>query len=282
MQPEQAPTHRLLRGSAPLLVSIPHLGQEIPDALRDGYAEEALRLADTDWHLDRLYDFAAELGASVLTARVSRYVIDLNRPPDGSSLYPGQTTTELCPSDTFRGVPLYRPGARPSPADVEARRLAYWEPYHQALRTELARLRELHPHVLLWEAHSIAGVLPRLFEGKLPDLNFGTDCGRACDVALFESVLGSLPRPACYTHAVNGRFKGGYITRRYGDPAGGVSAVQLEMCQSLYMNEQEPFDYLPERAAQVRPTLRALLEGGLHHLGRCRSEATHVQGRSNA
>lgn len=273
MQPEQAPTHHLLRGQAALLVSIPHLGLDIPPALRAGYADEAFRLADTDWHLDRLYGFAREMGASVLKARISRYVIDLNRPPDGSSLYPGQTTTGLCPSTTFRGVPLYRPGAQPSRADVEHRRVAYWEPYHRALRAELARLRGLHPHVLLWEAHSIASTLPRLFEGKLPDLNFGTDDGRACDSDLFEALLGAMPHPGRFTQVVNGRFKGGYITRHYGDPAAGISAVQLEMCQSLYMDEQAPYDYLAPHAARIQPTLRALLGGALHHLEHRRSNA---------
>lgn len=259
------PVYRLQRGQAPLLVSIPHLGTGLPAALRAGYTAQAAQLADTDWHLERLYDFAAGLGATVLGARISRYVIDLNRPPGGESLYPGQTTTGLCPTETFRGEPLYLPGAEPDEAQRRHRLQAYWQPYHEALRAELARLRALHGRVLIWEAHSIASMLPRLFDGRLPDLNFGTNDGRACDPALLQAVLEPLPRaaPAGLTHVVNGRFKGGYITRHYGRPEAGVDAIQLEMCQSLYMDEQPPFGYRPDLAARVQPLLCAMLEAAL-------------------
>lgn len=262
------PVYQLRRGTAPLLVSMPHLGTVLPEALRAGYSAEAQILADTDWHMDRLYDFAADLGATVLGARVSRYVIDLNRPPGGESLYPGQTTTGLFPGETFRGVALYRPGAEPDEAQRRDRIATYWQPYHQVLQAELDRLRALHGQVLLWEAHSIASVLPRLFEGKLADLNFGTNDGLACAPALLEAALAPLSRlaPADMTHVINGRFKGGYITRRYGQPDSGVHAIQLEMCQSVYMNETAPFAYRPDLAQRVQPLLRAMLGGALAHL----------------
>ncbi|MFP5460434.1 MAG: N-formylglutamate deformylase [Gammaproteobacteria bacterium] len=264
------PVYRLHRGSAPLLVSIPHMGTELPAALRAGYTAKAAQLADTDWHLDRLYAFAESLGASVIGARISRYVIDLNRPPGGESLYPGQTTTGLCPTETFRGEPLYLPGEEPDDAQRAQRVEEYWKPYHRALEAELARLRALHGRVLLWEAHSIASHLPRLFEGKLPDLNFGTNDGRACDTALLEAALEPLRHgaPVGLTHVVNGRFKGGYITRHYGRPEAGVHAIQLEMCQSVYMDEEAPFAYRPERAAIVQPLLRNMIASALGHLGR--------------
>jgi len=264
------PVYRLHRGHAPLLVSIPHLGTELPAALRAGYTAQAAQLADTDWHLDRLYAFAESLGASVIGARISRYVIDLNRPPGGESLYPGQTTTGLCPTETFRGEPLYLPGEEPDEAQRARRVEDYWQPYHRALEAELARLRGLHGRVLLWEAHSIASVLPRLFEGRLPDLNFGTNDGRACDPALLEAALEPLRRgaPAGLTHVVNGRFKGGYITRHYGQPEAGFHAIQLEMSQSAYMDEAPPFGYRTERAAGVQPLLRAMLASAIEHLGR--------------
>ena len=257
-------------GDAPVLVSIPHLGTWLPDELRERFAPEAEVLADTDWHLDRLYAFAREMGASVLAARVSRYAIDLNRPPGGESLYPGQTTTGLCPTETFRGAPLYRPGAEPDTAEIARRLERWWQPYHRALQAELARLRARHGQVLLWEAHSIASVLPRLFEGKLPDLNFGTNEGRSCDPALLDAVLAEIPghAPPGLTHVVNGRFKGGYITRRYGAPAQGVHAIQLEMCQSLYMEEQAPFLYRPDLAQRVEPLLRRMLGGARAWLAR--------------
>jgi len=253
------------RGTLPLLISMPHLGTEIPAALQEGMADVAALKQDTDWHLDQLYGFARAMGASVLQARVSRYVIDLNRPPDGQSLYPGQTTTSLCPLDTFRGEPLYRPGHAPDAAE-QARRLSlYWQPYHRQLRAELDRLRDQHGAVLLWDAHSIASRLPRLFDGRLPDLNFGTADGRSCDPGLIDAVM-DVARTGPYTHVVNGRFKGGHITRHYGAPQDGVHAIQLEMSQLLYMQEDRPFAYEPDKATQLQPLLQRMLEAGLAHL----------------
>lgn len=258
-------------GTLPLLISIPHLGTEVPPELQDGMADVAAIRQDTDWHLDRLYGFARAMGASVIQARVSRYVIDLNRPPDGQSLYPGQTTTTLCPLDTFRGEPLYRPGHEPDAAE-QARRLAvYWQPYHRQLRAELDRLKAQHGAVLLWDAHSIASELPRLFEGRLPDLNFGTADGRSCAPALTEAVM-AVARTAPHSHVLNGRFKGGHITRHHGAPQDGVHAIQLEMSQRLYMQEEPPFAYEPAKALQLQPLLQAMLEAALGQL------RTHLSG----
>lgn len=263
----ESPIYSLARGTAPLLVSIPHLGTQLPQDIAAQMNDVAPVLRDTDWHLDRLYDFASALGATVLGARVSRYVIDLNRPPGGESLYPGQATTGLCPTQTFPGEALYAPGREPDAAEQARRLQTYWKPYHDTLAAELERLRAQHGAVLLWEAHSIASVLPRLFEGKLPDLNFGTNEGRSCDAELAERVL-AVARRAPFSSVANGRFKGGYITRRYGAPAQGVHAIQLEMCQSLYMQEEPPFAYLPEVAAKVQPALRDMLQAGLDHVAR--------------
>ncbi|CCD37421.1 unnamed protein product [Candidatus Paraburkholderia kirkii UZHbot1] len=203
----------LERGDAPLMISIPHLGTHIPESLRGLYTDVALTVADTDWHLDRLlYAFARSLGA-----RVSRYVIDLNRPPNDESLYPRQTTTSLCPTETFRGAPLYRDGCAPD-ADERTRRVAtYWQPYHDTLRDELKRLRAQHRNVLLWEAHSIASVLPRLFDGKLPDLNIGTQDGRTAAPSV-QDVVQHAAAAGPFTWIANGRFKGGFITRHFGTP----------------------------------------------------------------
>ncbi|MFM0736370.1 N-formylglutamate deformylase [Paraburkholderia xenovorans] len=252
----------LARGDAPLLVSIPHLGTHIPASLRDLYTEEALTVADTDWHLDRLYAFVREMGATVIGARVSRYVIDLNRPSNDESLYPGQTTTGLCPGETFVGEPVYKPGCAPDAAQRAARVAAYWRPYHDALATELARLREHHANVLLWEAHSIASVLPRLFDNKLPDLNLGTQDGRTCAEAVQHAAVDAMSESP-YTSVANGRFKGGYITRGFGAPERGIHAIQLEMCKSTYMSEDAPFDYLPARADAVQSTLRRMVGASL-------------------
>lgn len=254
-------------GTVPLLISIPHLGTEIPETLRADFSDAAQPVADTDWHLDRLYAFARAAGASVLQARVSRYVIDLNRPSSGESLYPGQTTTGLCPGETFRGEPLYRDGKAPDAAAIEQRLDTYWRPYHAQLIAELGRLKGAHGRVLLWEAHSIASVLPRLFDGKLPDLNLGTHGGLSCDASILDAVTTRLTEQP-YTWVANGRFKGGFITREYGRPADGVHAVQLEMCQSTYMDETAPFAYRPERAARVGAVVGDMVSAALDALHR--------------
>lgn len=254
--------YSLERGNAPLLISIPHLGTQIPTSLRHSYTEEALELADTDWHLDRLYAFARDLNATVIGAKISRYVIDLNRPPNDESLYPGQTTTGLCPTETFRGEPLYKPGCAPNEAERTTRVTHYWQPYHNALHTEINRLRERHANVLLWEAHSIASILPRLFSDKLPDLNLGTQDGRTCADTVQQAAIAAMSASP-YTGIANGRFKGGYITRSFGAPSRGIHAIQLEMCQSTYMNEDAPFNYLNEKAQAVQPTLLRMVSAAL-------------------
>ena len=253
----------LHQGTLPLLVSAPHCGTGLLPGLAGRLGEDARALPDTDWHIPRLYDFARELGASFLAARLSRYVIDLNRPPDGSSLYPGQATTELCPSTLFDGRPLYREGAAPDAAEVAERRHLCWQPYHDALASELARIRARHGYALLFDAHSICSVVPRLFEGRLPDINLGTAKGASCHPGLGERLLAAANDAGAkdgFTAVLNGRFVGGYITRHYGRPDQGVQAVQLELAQVTYMREAAPFDYLPAAAARIRPVLRHIVE----------------------
>lgn len=256
------PVFRFHEGSLPLLISIPHLGTEIPEPIRSQLTEVAAQVADTDWHLDKLYDFARLSGASVLGARYSRYVIDLNRPASGESLYPGQTTTGLCPAETFRGEPLYRSGNGPNGKELANRLKTYWTPYHTKLREELDRLKAQFGTVLLWEAHSIASVLPRLFDGKLPDLNLGTNSGDSCDGRILDAITQTLEDQP-FTWVTNGRFKGGHITREYGRPEQGIHAIQLEMCQSTYMNEAAPFDYRPDLAMQIEPVVERMIMAAL-------------------
>lgn len=254
---------RFRQGSIPLLISIPHLGTDIPVDVRDQLTDVAHQVADTDWHLDRLYGFAQRLGASVLGARYSRYVIDLNRPSTGESLYPGQTTTGLCPTETFRGEPLYRDSGGPGADEISRRLDTYWHPYHAKLREELDRLKAKFGTVLIWEAHSIASVLPRLFDGKLPDLNVGTNSRQSCDTRIVDAIEAVLKQQRTYTSVIDGRFKGGHITRAYGNPEAGIHAVQLEMCQSVYMNESSPFDYRPELAAQASSVVERMISAAL-------------------
>ena len=262
------PAFRFHQGTRPLLISMPHVGTHLPPAIAARLTDAARQVPDTDWHLERLYGFAGELGASILVATHSRYVVDLNRPPDNQSLYPGQDTTGLCPVDTFDKTPLYAAGDTPDDAEIDARRAALWQPYHRQLQTELDRLRAAHGTVVLWDAHSIRSVVPRFFEGRLPDLNLGTADGASCDLLLADALL-AIGKQAIgkqangYSAVLNGRFKGGYITRRYGQPALGVHAVQLELTQCSYMQEALPFDYLTSQAVGIQPHLRAMLQAAL-------------------
>lgn len=247
-------------GSSPLLVSMPHVGTHIPDALAERMTPAALALPDTDWHLERLYDFLDGLGASVLVATHSRYVIDLNRAPDNVNLYPGQDSTGLCPVDTFAREPVYLEGAEPPDAEIGARVRAYWRPYHDQLRAELARLRRAYGFALLWDAHSILSHVPRFFSGRLPDINLGTADGKSCGAGIGEALLSVAARSHEYRAVLNGRFKGGYITRRYGNPVEGVHAMQLELAEITYMQERAPFEFSEILAMRVRPRISALLE----------------------
>ena len=244
-------------GPAPLLVSMPHTGTHIPDWLAPRLSAPARSLPDTDWHLERLYDFLDEIGASVLVATHSRYVVDLNRPPDNANLYPGRDTTGLVPMDTFHREPLYLPGFPPSEVEVVERIRTYWRPYHDRLRQALAEIKAKHGYALLWDAHSIFSVLPRFFKGKLPDLNLGTAGGKSCAPGVGEALAKAVEG---YSVALNGRFKGGYITRHYGDPASSVHAVQLELSEANYMDEKAPYRFVESKARQLRPQLRTLLE----------------------
>lgn len=247
------------RGTAPLLVSVPHDGSHVPAGIRERLTGEARRTPDTDWHVSRLYAFAKEMGASMIVPSHSRYVIDLNRPPDDVSLYPGQNTTGLCPLRRFDGGPVYREGEEPTEDEVTARVDAYWRPYHAALQEELARIHAAHGRAVLWEAHSIRGEAPWLFDGRLPDLNLGTAGGTSCSPALQQRLQAVLDGQGDYSHVTNGRFKGGYITRHYGRRDDGIDAVQLEISQRIYMDE-DTFDYREERAAGAQRVIRALLE----------------------
>ena len=250
---------KLRRGTVPLLISMPHVGTELPADQVERYVPRALRFEDTDWHLERLYGGIAErLGASLIVPRYSRYLIDLNRPPDDAPMYPGASNTELCPTRFFTSEPLYREGRAPDAAEKLRRRETYWRPYHEALQGELTRLREQHGHALLFDAHSIKSELPWLFEGELPALNLGTADGRSCDAGITASLGALLAAQGRYSQVVNGRFKGGHITRHYGQPQLGQHAVQLEMCWRCYMDE-DSMDFDARRAAEVQPLLEALL-----------------------
>jgi len=248
-----------VRGTSALILSVPHSGLRLPAELEQRMTPAARTLPDTDWRLDDLYDFAADLGASVLKANYSRYVVDLNRPPDGGSLYPGRPVTGLCPLELFDGTPVYRDGSEPDGEEVERRRAAYWQPYHDRPEAELAVRGERHGHVVCYGGRSIAPVVPRLFDGRLPALNLGPNHGSSCASAIQDAVVERLG--GCgYAHAVNGRFVGGYITRHYGQPERGRHVLQMEIAQDAYMDGATPETYNMPRAVGLKACLRRILE----------------------
>lgn len=263
------------RGEAPLLLSMPHVGTDIPDDIAAGLVSPWLARKDADWWIEALYGFAAAFDATIVRARVSRTVIDVNRDPAGVSLYPGQATTGLCPLETFDGEPLYQPGRAPDAAEIDRRRRQHFAPYHAALTAEIGRLRAAHPAIVLYDCHAIRSEIPRLFDGQLPVFNLGTNGGAAAAPALRAALIDALAASG-QTYVADGRFKGGYITRHYGRPAEGVEAVQMEIAMRGYLDEPEgavspanwPVAFEAERAAATAAVLRRLIERCLDHAHR--------------
>ena len=249
----------LHRGTQPLLLSVPHVGRELPSDQQPRYVGRAFEFEDADWHLDNLYGFVKAMGASLIVPRYSRFLIDLNRPPGNAPMYPGVNNTELCPTRFFTGDPLYRTGMAPDASEIARRVRTYWQPYHDALQDELQRIHTAHGHAVLFDGHSIKSELPWLFEGKLPDLNLGTASGASCAPSLRAALKRVLDAQAHYTHVIDGRFKGGHITRHFGRPDKGIHAVQLEMCWNCYMAERPPYELDPQRTARLSPVLQALV-----------------------
>jgi formiminoglutamase len=249
------PPYEFHAGSAPLLVSMPHAGTELPVCMRGRLSPACEPLGDTDWHLPRLYDFVRDMGASVLVGRYTRFAVDLNRPPDDAPLY-ATATTGLHPDILFDGTPAFREGRGLTKDECAGFLDGIWRPYHAKIASELARLKAMHGRAVLFDAHSIAGEIPRLFEGRLPDFNIGTADGKSARPELTKRLEAVARESGRYRVAVNGRFKGGYITRHYGDPASGIDAVQLELAQRTYMHEAPPYDYIEARADEVRVVLR--------------------------
>jgi formiminoglutamase len=255
------------RGQAPLVVSLPHTGITLPAEYEERLVSPWLARKDADWWIDKLYDFAGQLDATIVHTAISRTVIDVNRDPSGLSLYPGQATTELCPTTTFEGEPLYKAGEEPAADEIAERRRRFFDPYHAALTNEIARLRDIHPRIVVYDCHSIRSVIPRLFEGELPVFNIGTNSGESCAPDLEKSVQ-QICAASPFSHVLNGRFKGGFITRHHGKPQAGVHAVQMELSCRGYMHEtpgavsegEWPTPYDPAHAAPIRAILTDILK----------------------
>ncbi len=246
-------------GDGPLLISMPHSGTHLPAPIASRLTAAAREMPDTDWYIPELYALAGDLGAGVIRATHSRYVVDLNRPPDGAPLYPGQRETTVCPTETFDGDPLYPEGGEPDAAEIQARLVRYWQPYHRELARQIATTVARHGRCLLWDAHSIHSEVPGLFAGRLPDLNLGTADGRSASPALVEKITARLATQRSFSCVVNGRFKGGYITRHYGRPDAAVDAVQLEIAQCAYLEERRLPVFDAVRARPLADVLRELL-----------------------
>ncbi|KTC91814.1 MULTISPECIES: N-formylglutamate deformylase [Legionella] len=246
-----------LPGTVPVILSIPHAGTYVPDNLLQRFTQPAKRLPDTDWHLEQLYAFAHKMGIHMLVATHSRYVIDLNRSSDGKSLYPGKFTTSLCPTTLFNGSPIYQQGLEPDEKEIQARIKTYWQPYHNKLQSLIAELK-LNNRVAIFDAHSIRSQVPSLFDGVLASINLGTADGQSTRQGLADKL-----RDYCentnYSTVLNGRFKGGYITRHYGNPTEKVDAIQLEFTQLNYMEESFPFAYDLNKAKECQLMLSKLL-----------------------
>ena len=250
---------RLHQGDSPLIVSVPHAGRHVPDAIALRMTPPARALPDTDWHVDALYRFVPATGATFVVATHSRYVIDLNRDPSGGALYPGADNSELCPTRTFANDAIYLPDEAPSESEIAARRATFFDPWHARLSVEIRRVRARHGYAVLLDGHSIAAEVPRFFAGRLPDLNLGTADGSSCAPSLESLATRVLAGADRFTHVVNGRFKGGYVTRHFGTPGERVHALQLEMVQDCYMDESQPERYDPARAASIVALLERLV-----------------------
>lgn len=253
------PVYAFHAGTLPLLVSIPHAGVEVPGSIRARFTAAGRDLPDTDWYVDRLYGFARELGASIIKANYSRYVVDLNRAPDSQSLYAGTITSPVCPAMTFAGDPIYAGDEAPGAAEIQQRIAKYWQPYHLRIAEELARMKARHRRALLWDAHSIASQVPALFAGVLPAFNFGTRDNASCPESVAAELVELVRSEGAFTAVLNGRFKGGYITLHHGRPAEGVCAVQLELSQRAYMNESPRGAWEPDRAQAAAACIGRLL-----------------------
>lgn len=252
-------TFWLHRGHAPLLSSAPHIGTKTPEALAAHLTPIGLSCPDQDHQVDHLFDFLKQGDGSWLRPVYSRYVIDLNRDPMGAPLYPGRFETGLCPLSSFSGAPIYQ-GPIPTPSEVILRRARYFAPYHRALSQELARLRSHHGYAILLDLHSVGSVVPSLFEGDLPDINLGSHGGQSADPRLIGPLIDILSAQSDFSYVLDGRFKGGYITRHYGRPASGVHALQFEINKRCYLNEDQPECFDQDRARALQVLLKTLTD----------------------
>ena len=247
------------QGTSPLLISFPHDGVAFPSDLRPRLSEVGLRNVDCDWFICKLYSFIEKLDVSYLKPAYSRYVVDLNRSAEGELLYPGKMETSICPQVTFDGEPVYRNGEGPTKKEIQSRIESYWQVYHDHIKNELERIKSIHAYAILWDAHSIRAEVPLLFDGVLPELNFGTNDGQSCQKQIVDKLVAQSEEYSNYSVVLNGRFKGGYITRHYGDPENNIHAIQLEINQSTYLTSSTGLSIDNEKTNKLSNLLERLV-----------------------
>ncbi|MFQ3248962.1 N-formylglutamate deformylase [Glaciecola sp.] len=248
----------IIQGDSPIILGQPHSGTYVPEHIHANLNDLGRQLLDTDWHVPKLYEGLLE-GASIVRANFSRYVIDANRDPKGTNLYPGQNTTTLVPLSSFDGEPIWN--KEPSAEDIQQRLNDYHRVYHQALEAEIARVKSKFGIAVLYDCHSIRSKIPFLFDDQLPDLNVGDNSGASCDPAFTSTLEKVCKNIESHSFVVNGRFKGGWTTRHYGQPQNGVHAIQMELAQRAYLaSELPPFNYDVQKASGLRNVLRDILQ----------------------
>lgn len=242
----------------PLIISIPHVGVLFPDEVRQNYlSNQVEQLDDTDWFLDQLYDFAPDIGITVIAANYSRWLIDLNRDPESAPLYSdGRLITGLTSTTDFLGNPIYKAGCEPDKAEVDRRLARYYWPYYQQIQRMLEERRERFKNVVLWDAHSIRQFVPSIRNEKFPEMILGNADETSADGRLIDTALTMLRKGYDVNH--NDPFKGGHITRYFGKPGKGIHALQLERNKILYMDDNER-NYDSSRADKMKIVLKNTL-----------------------
>lgn len=251
----------------PVILSVPHSGVEFPDELKAHYYPEmTAQPDDTDWFVHDLYNFAPELGITVIHAKYSRWVIDLNRDPESKPLYDdGRIITALVPTTDFLGNEIYIDKKFvPNDQETERRLEHYYWHYYQKIGSLLAERLAEFGQVLLWDAHSIRRFVPTIRNEPFPDLILGDTDEKSARKEIIEIALNSL-KAGKYGVNHNTPFKGGHITRYFGKPQMQVHALQLEMAKTNYMNDDE-LVFNESRAEEMRKVLRPVFENLIEHL----------------
>lgn len=243
----------------PILLSVPHCGTQFPDELKGDFMPELAKAPDdTDWFVDELYNFASTYGIDIVSAKYSRWVVDLNRDPKSKPLYnDGRIITGLCTTTDFHGNSIYKQN-EPDENEIRRRVDLYYTPYHNKIQEMLDALKKEFGKVLLWDAHSIRQFVPTIRKEKFPDLILGSSDETSAHAGLIQAALDGLGT-GTYELSHNHPFKGGQITRSFGRPSENQHALQLEMNKILYMDDKE-LQFAPDRANNVRKVLKTTFE----------------------